>query len=69
VCSLERPFWFSRAFRRATGEMIEGKGKAMVPGRGDLPVSFITIEDVAGLMVNAVDHPEAGKGRVPYEMP
>jgi uncharacterized protein YbjT (DUF2867 family) len=59
VRSLERPFWFSRAFRKATGQMIETKGKAMVPGRGDLPVSFITIEDVAGLMVNAVDHPEA----------
>jgi uncharacterized protein YbjT (DUF2867 family) len=59
VRSLDRPFWFTRAFRKATGDMIEGKGRAMVPGRGDLPVSFITIDDVADLLVNAVDHPEA----------
>jgi uncharacterized protein YbjT (DUF2867 family) len=59
VRSLERPFWFSRAFRKATGEMIESRGKAMVPGRGDQPVSFIPIDDVAELLVSAVDHPEA----------
>jgi uncharacterized protein YbjT (DUF2867 family) len=59
VRSLDRPFWFTRAFRKATGDMIEVKGKAMVPGRGDIPVSYITIDNVAELLANAVDHPAA----------
>jgi uncharacterized protein YbjT (DUF2867 family) len=59
VRTLERPFWFLRFFRNATGDLIDRKGKASVPGRPDTPVSFITIDDVASIMANAVGHPEA----------
>jgi uncharacterized protein YbjT (DUF2867 family) len=59
VRSLERPFWFTRAFRKTTGDLIETRGRAIVPGRGDVPVSFITIDNAADLLVSAVDHPEA----------
>lgn len=57
--SLQRPFWFLRAFRRATGDLMDARGRALVPGRPNDPVSFITIDDVASLMVAAVDHPQA----------
>lgn len=57
--TLERPFWFLRLFRQATGDMIDRKGKASVPGRPDTRVSFIAIDDVASIMANAVGHPEA----------
>jgi uncharacterized protein YbjT (DUF2867 family) len=57
--TLQRPFWFLRSFRKATGDLIEARGRAMVPGRPTDPVNFITIEDVASLMVGAIDHPEA----------
>ena len=59
VRTLDRPFWFLRIFRKATGEMIEKSGKASVPGRPDTPVSFIAIADVASLMVNAIGRPDA----------
>jgi uncharacterized protein YbjT (DUF2867 family) len=57
--SLGRPFWFLRVFRNATGELIDRKGKASVPGRPDTRVSFITIDDAAALMANAAGHPGA----------
>lgn len=61
--TLERPFWFLRSFRKATGEMIDKKGKASVPGSPGTRVSFIAIDDVATMMVGAVGHDEA-KGKV-----
>jgi uncharacterized protein YbjT (DUF2867 family) len=57
--TLERPFWFLRMFRNATADMIDEKGRASVPGRPDTPVSFITINDVASIMANAVSHRDA----------
>jgi uncharacterized protein YbjT (DUF2867 family) len=59
VRTLDRPFWFTRAFRRMTGDLIEGKGRASVPGRPDTGVSFIAIDDVARLLAAAAGHPDA----------
>lgn len=55
----DRPFWFLRSFRRSTGTMIEDKGTATLPGRGDTPATFITIDDAASLMVAAIGNPAA----------
>jgi uncharacterized protein YbjT (DUF2867 family) len=57
--SLARPFWFLRFFRKVTGDMIDQKGKASVPGSADTRVSFITIDDAASIMANAAGHPDA----------
>ena len=59
VRTLDRPFWFLRIFRKATGEMIEKKGKASVPGTPGTRVSFIAIDDVASMMVGAIGRAEA----------
>jgi uncharacterized protein YbjT (DUF2867 family) len=59
VRTLDRPFWFLRAFRKATGDLIDKRGMASAPGRPDTRVSFIAIDDVARIMANAVDHPQA----------
>jgi uncharacterized protein YbjT (DUF2867 family) len=56
--SLERPNRFTRLFRRATGTMVEDKGKAMIPGGPEIRNSFITLEDAAEFLVRALDHPQ-----------
>ncbi len=55
----DRPFWFLRSFRRSTGTMVEDQGTAMLPGPGDVPATFITIDDAASLMAAAVGNPAA----------
>jgi uncharacterized protein YbjT (DUF2867 family) len=57
--TLQRPFWFLRGFRNATGDMIERKGKAMIPGSGDIRVSFITIADAAAIMATSAGRMDA----------
>jgi uncharacterized protein YbjT (DUF2867 family) len=56
--SLLRPFWFSRAFMRVVGSLID-HGIAVVSGSPERRHSFIAIRDVAQFMVNSLDHPEA----------
>lgn len=57
VPTLQRPFWFSRAFMSAVGHLIEGRGLALVPGTGQTRHAFIALEDVAEFMVKSLGRP------------
>jgi uncharacterized protein YbjT (DUF2867 family) len=57
--TLARGFWFTRAFRKATGHLAEHRGLLMVSGSPDVRVSFIAIRDVAALLRAAATHPAA----------
>lgn len=57
--TVARDFWFTRAFRKATGHLVEGRGMLMVSGSPDVRNSFIAIRDVAALLIAAATHPEA----------
>jgi uncharacterized protein YbjT (DUF2867 family) len=57
--TIARDFWFTRAFRKATGHLAEGRGMLLVSGSPDVRVSFIAIRDVAALLLAATTHPAA----------
>ncbi len=57
--TLSRDFWFTRAFRKATGHLTEGRGMLTVSGSPDVRLSFIAIRDVAALLLAAAVHPAA----------
>jgi uncharacterized protein YbjT (DUF2867 family) len=57
--TLERPFWFSRAFVKGTGHLIENHGIALVAGSGKTRHAFIALDDVAEFVVKAVRKPDA----------
>lgn len=57
--SLERPWWFLRRFRAATGRTIEEKGVALVPGPGHHRNAFVDDADVAEAMLRAVGRADA----------
>jgi uncharacterized protein YbjT (DUF2867 family) len=57
--TVARSFWFTRAFRTATGHLAEGRGMLMVSGSPDVRTSFIAIRDVAALLLAATTHPAA----------
>jgi uncharacterized protein YbjT (DUF2867 family) len=57
--TVARDFWFTRAFRKATGHLAEDRGMLMVSGSADVRVSFIAVRDVAALLVAATTHPAA----------
>lgn len=59
AATLERPFWFSRAYMRGVGHMIENHGRALIPGAGKARHAFIALDDVATFLVRAVRRPEA----------
>src|SRR6185436_4381365 len=59
AATLERPFWFSRAFMRGTGHLIEHQGVALVAGSGHARHAFIALDDVAEFIVKAVRNPAA----------
>lgn len=59
VATLRRPFWFSRAFMRGAGHLIENHGVALIPGSGKTRHAFIALDDVADFLVKAVDRQEA----------
>lgn len=52
--TLNRPFWFSRAFMSGIGHLIENQGIALIPGMGKTRHSFITLEDVATFIEKSV---------------
>lgn len=58
AATLERPFWFSRAFMRGAGHLIEKHGVALVPGSGRTRHAFIALDDVASFLVKAVARPD-----------
>lgn len=55
--TLQRPFPFTRRFRRVTGRMVEGRGRLLVSGRPDTRQAFISIHDVARITAAAVGRP------------
>lgn len=57
--TVARDFWFTRAFRKATGHLTEGRGLLLVSGTPDVRLSFIAVRDVAALLVAATTHPAA----------
>jgi uncharacterized protein YbjT (DUF2867 family) len=59
AATLHRPFWFSRAFMRGAGHLIENRGIALVPGSGKTRHAFVTLDDVASFLVKSVGRPDA----------
>jgi uncharacterized protein YbjT (DUF2867 family) len=56
AATVHRDFWFLRAFRRATHQTIDRHGVMMVNGGPDRKLAFISVEDVAGLLIAATTH-------------
>lgn len=59
AATLRRPFWFSQAFMKGTGHLIENHGIALIPGSGKTRHSFIALDDVANFLVKSVGRPDA----------
>jgi uncharacterized protein YbjT (DUF2867 family) len=57
--TLRRDFWFMRTFRRVTGRLVENRGTMMVNGGPDLRTSFISIRDVARILIACTTHERA----------
>ena len=55
--TLRRPFKFQQLYRRATGELVEKRGVMLVPGSAERRNAFIATDDVAKILVAALDHP------------
>lgn len=53
--TLERPYPFLRRFRRMTGRTIEDKGRMTVIGPASLRNSFVSLHDVARMMIAVAD--------------
>jgi uncharacterized protein YbjT (DUF2867 family) len=56
AATVQRDFWFLRAFRRATHQTIDRHGVMMVNGGPDRKLAFISVEDVARLLIAATTH-------------
>jgi uncharacterized protein YbjT (DUF2867 family) len=54
--TVQRGFWFLRAFRRATHRTIDRHGVMLVNGGPERRLSFISAEDVARLLIAATTH-------------
>jgi uncharacterized protein YbjT (DUF2867 family) len=57
---LHRPYPFLARFRRATERSIEDRGRLVLPGPADLRQAFISVHDVADVLVAAIDAPLTG---------
>jgi len=55
---VERPYRFLRLFRRATGQLVERHGVAVLPGSGRTRHSFVAAADVAAFVAACADDPE-----------
>ncbi len=51
--TLERPYGFLQQYRRRTGQSVEHDGRMSVPGSATLRNAFISLHDVARIMVCA----------------
>jgi uncharacterized protein YbjT (DUF2867 family) len=56
AATVQRDFWFLRSFRRATHQTIDRHGVMMVNGGPDRKLAFISVEDVARLLIAATTH-------------
>lgn len=52
--TLDRGFWLTRLFRQIGSNLVENHGVALVPGNGSVRHAFITVDNVAEFMVNAL---------------
>jgi uncharacterized protein YbjT (DUF2867 family) len=59
AATVDRDFWFTRTFRRATGHLAERRGILSVSGSPEVRTSFIAVRDVAALLIAATTHPAA----------
>lgn len=57
--TLDRPYPFLRRFRRFTGRSIEHKGRMTVIGHPSLRNAFVSLHDVARLMLSAAESEHA----------
>jgi uncharacterized protein YbjT (DUF2867 family) len=57
--TVDRPYSFMRRFRKLTGKTIENKGRMLVIGGAGRRNAFISLHDVARLMIAAGEHPQA----------
>lgn len=55
---VRRRYWFLRRFRVLTGHTVEKHGVMLVPGSASVRNAFISVHDVARVMVAAVDAPD-----------
>lgn len=53
--TLERGFWATRLFRALTRHLVESWGWALVPGDGHVRHAFISVDDVADILVKGLD--------------
>ena len=56
--TLRRPFWFSQMYMRGVGQMVEGRGIALIPGSGKTRHAFISLDDVVAFLVGCIGHPQ-----------
>ncbi len=66
AATLNRPYHFLQPFRRATGQLVENHGIALIPGSERTRHSFITIDDVTVFVAACTGNPDA-KNRI-YEI-
>jgi uncharacterized protein YbjT (DUF2867 family) len=59
AATLRRDFWFLRAYRRVTGRLVEDRGTMMVNGGPELRTSFISVRDVARILIASTTHERA----------
>jgi uncharacterized protein YbjT (DUF2867 family) len=57
--TIERQYWFLELFMKGVGNLIPGAGTALIPGNAQVRHAFITAEDAASTLVNAIGHPAA----------
>jgi uncharacterized protein YbjT (DUF2867 family) len=58
LATVDRPYRFLRAFRRLSGTTIEDHGVLVLPGPATKRHAFISVHDVARVVVAALDAPE-----------
>jgi len=54
--TLDRGFWMTRLFRQIGSQLVERYGFALVPGRGAVRHAFISVDNVAEFMANALEY-------------
>lgn len=57
--TIKRQYWFLKLFMKGVGNLIPGVGAALIPGNRQVRHAFVTTDDVASYMVNAIGHPVA----------
>lgn len=69
VSSLNRPFPFMNSFYAGVRKNMEEKSLFAVVGKGDQPVSFISIDNAADFFIRAIGNPKAMNRIIPIGGP